>query len=662
MKIGKLLLKQYLLQTAAGVLLMYNVNAQTKNTTGPSLKLSGDPADVTTPTKGGVVLIGGGGNVDAAFKWMIDRSGGGDVVVIRASGDYLYNDDIAKLGKVNSVETLLIDSREVANDEKVATTIRNAEMLFITGGDQSNYMNFWRNTKTSEAINYLLNTKKVPAGGTSAGCAVLSGFYYSGETGSATSEITMDPFDKNVTLYNNDFLQPPYLKNVLTDQHYSQRMRQGRHITFLSRIINDWKLFPKGIAPDERTAVCIDEQGNAQVIGEGKAYFISTDPAAAPERIKPGVPLQWLAGRQAMRVYEIQGSAAGAGYFSVSDFDPAKAKGGIWYWWWVDKGAWQQSPMDKYVIVVHGGAGTILKSKMTPEKEAAYKKGLQQALEAGYAKWKSGAPALDAVEAAIRTLEDNPLFNAGKGAVFTHDGKNELDASIMNGATLQAGAVAGVKTLRHPISAARAVMEKSEHVMMVGAGAEQFAKEAGMEIVKPEYFRTVERWKQLQDAIKEDEKKAKLDHSYVPHKAGTINVDNKFGTVGCVVLDRSGNIAAGTSTGGMTNKKYGRVGDSPIIGAGTYANGSVGISCTGWGEFYIRSVVAYDLAAIMEYKGYTVQDAGKSVIAKVGKLGGDGGLIALDKNGNVAMPFNTEGMYRGTITSEGKIDIEIYKN
>ncbi|RZS69016.1 isoaspartyl peptidase/L-asparaginase [Pseudobacter ginsenosidimutans] len=647
---------KYVLQAAAGLLAACNVYAQSN----PSLKITGDPADITTPTRGGVVLIGGGGNVDGAFKWMIDRSGGGDVVVIRASGDYLYNDDIAKLGKVNSVETLLINSRDVANDDKVANTIRNAEMLFITGGDQSNYMNFWRNTKTSEAINYLLNQKKVPVGGTSAGCAVLSGFYYSGETGSATADILNDPFDKNVTLYNNDFLQPPYLKNVLTDQHYTQRRRQGRHVTFLSRIINDWKVFPKGIAPDERTAVCIDDNGKAQVIGEGKAYFLITDAATAPEQVKAGESLQWKANQKAIRVYEIQGSATGAGSFSVADFDAAKAKGGTWYWWWVDKGVWQQSPADKFVIVVHGGAGTILKSKMTPEKEAAYKKGLQQALEAGYAKWKTGAPALDAVEAAVRVLEDNPLFNAGKGAVFTHDGKNELDASIMNGKTLQAGAVAGVKTLRHPISAARAVMEKSEHVMMVGAGAEQFAKEAGMEIVKPEYFRTEERWKQLQQAIKEDEQKAKLDHSY--HKAGTINVDNKFGTVGCVVLDKSGFIAAGTSTGGMTNKKYGRVGDSPIIGAGTYANGTVGISCTGWGEFYIRSVVAYDLAAQMEYKGFTVQDAGKSVIAKVGKLGGDGGLIALDVNGNVAMPFNTEGMYRGTVTAEGKIAIEIYKN
>jgi beta-aspartyl-peptidase (threonine type) len=324
----------------------------------------------------------------------------------------------------------------------------------------------------------------------------------------------------------------------------------------------------------------------------------------------------------------------------------------------------QQSPKGKYVLVIHGGAGTILKANMTPEKEKAYHAGLQHALEAGYVALQTGKSSLDAVEAAIRILEDNPLFNAGKGAVFTHDGHNELDAAIMNGKTLAAGAVAGVRTIRNPISAARAVMEKSEHVMMVGPGAEQFAKEAGIEIVDTSYFRTQQRWDDLQRALKEDSLKSKPGHSTIEReKLGTVNVDNKFGTVGCVALDKSGNLAAGTSTGGMTNKKYGRVGDSPIIGAGTYANNNtVAVSCTGWGEFYIRNVVAHDLSALMEYKGLSVQEAGKLVIEKVGKLGGDGGLIALDKNGNMAMPFNTAGMYRAAITEDGKIEIYIYKN
>lgn len=317
----------------------------------------------------------------------------------------------------------------------------------------------------------------------------------------------------------------------------------------------------------------------------------------------------------------------------------------------------------KYVMVIHGGAGTILKSSMTEEKEKAYRAALTKALQQGYSVIQSGKPSLDAVEAAIHVLEDSPLFNAGKGAVFTHDGRNEMDASIMNGETLEAGAVAGVTTIRNPISAARAVMEKSEHVMMVGQGAEKFAKEAGLTLVDPSYFRTEERWKGLQKAIEEDSTKSVLDHGN--RKAvlmGVKNRDNKFGTVGAVALDKKGNLAAGTSTGGMTNKKYGRVGDAPIIGAGTYANNATaGISCTGWGEFYIRSVVAHDISALMEYKGLSVADASKLVMDKVGKLGGDGGVIALDRKGNVATPFNTEGMYRGMVTEDGKITVEIYK-
>lgn len=318
---------------------------------------------------------------------------------------------------------------------------------------------------------------------------------------------------------------------------------------------------------------------------------------------------------------------------------------------------------EKYVMVIHGGAGTITRKNMSPEKEAAYIAALTKALKTGYDVLKSGKTSLDAVEATIHIMEDSPLFNAGKGAVFTHDGKNEMDAAIMEGKTLMAGAVAGVTTIKNPISAARAVMEKSEHVMMVGPGAELFAKQAGVEIVDPKYFYTKERWDGLQQAIKEDSTKSVLDHGNKKSmKLGTINPDYKFGTVGAVALDKNGNLAAGTSTGGMTNKRYGRVGDSPIIGAGTYANNATaGISCTGWGEFYIRNVVAHDISAMMEYKNMSVADASRAVLDKVGKMGGDGGLIALDAKGNVSMPFNTEGMYRGTVTENGKIEVLIYK-
>jgi L-asparaginase / beta-aspartyl-peptidase len=317
----------------------------------------------------------------------------------------------------------------------------------------------------------------------------------------------------------------------------------------------------------------------------------------------------------------------------------------------------------KYVMVIHGGAGTILKKNMTPEKEAAYIAVLTLALQTGYSEIKAGKSSLDAVEATIHVLENDPHFNAGKGAVFTHDGRNELDAAIMDGKTLMAGSVAGVTTIKNPISAARAVMEKSEHVMMVGPGAEQFAKEVGLEIVDPKYFWTKERWDGLQKAIKEDSAKAVLDHGNKKTELfGTKNHDYKFGTVGCVALDKSGNLAAGTSTGGMTNKKYGRVGDAPIIGAGTYCNNeTAGISCTGWGEFYIRNVVAKTISDLMEYKGLSVAEASKIALDKVGKMGGDGGLIALDKKGNMTMPFNTGGMYRGAITADGKIEVSIYK-
>lgn len=316
----------------------------------------------------------------------------------------------------------------------------------------------------------------------------------------------------------------------------------------------------------------------------------------------------------------------------------------------------------KYVLVMHGGAGTILKKNMTPEKEVAYRETMTKALQTGYDALKSGKSSLDAVEVAIHVLEDSPLFNAGKGAVFTHEGKNELDAAIMDGKSLKAGAIAGVTVIRNPISAARAVMEKSEHVMMAGKGAEDFAKQAGLTLVDPSYFYTEERWKGLQQALKQDSMKTVLDHDKKAQRLGTLNPDFKFGTVGAVALDKAGNLAAGTSTGGMTNKRFNRIGDAPIIGAGTYANNATaGISGTGWGELYIRTVLAHDLSAMMEYQKLSVQEASKRVIAKMGKLGGDGGLIALDKNGQVAMEFNTAGMYRGTVTEDGKITVNIYK-
>lgn len=306
-----------------------------------------------------------------------------------------------------------------------------------------------------------------------------------------------------------------------------------------------------------------------------------------------------------------------------------------------------------FSIALHGGAGTLIKGDMTPEKEQAYKSALEAALNAGKQILSKGGIALDAVEATVKVLEDSPLFNAGRGSVFTNTGTHEMDASIMSGNDLMAGAVSMVTGIKNPISLARDVMEKSQHVFMAGEGAMKFAEELKYKLESPEYFFDEFRYHQWQQI--KDSDKVQLDHS--------VTKDHKFGTVGAVALDVHGNLAAATSTGGMTNKKWGRVGDSPIIGAGTYANNNTcAVSCTGSGEFFIRGVVAYDVSCLMEYKGLSLAEAAAEVINKrVLNIGGDGGLVAVDSQGNIAMPFNTEGMYRAAFNSSGLEEIKIYK-
>jgi L-asparaginase / beta-aspartyl-peptidase len=310
-----------------------------------------------------------------------------------------------------------------------------------------------------------------------------------------------------------------------------------------------------------------------------------------------------------------------------------------------------------YALAIHGGAGTISKKDMSPEKEKAYRAALDSALTIGENILIQGGTALDAVTQTVSWLEDCPFFNAGRGAVFTHDGKNELDASIMDGSDQKAGAVGGVMTVKNPIKLARMVMEKSPHVLLTGRGAEQFARENELEIVDPKWFHTPERWNTLQKILKEEEA--------VKAKTGAVspNPDGKFGTVGCVALDKQGNLAAGTSTGGMTNKRWNRFGDTPIIGAGTYAsNDACAVSCTGHGEYFIRYAVAYDVWALMSYKNLPLEEAANFVVKK--KLvdkGGEGGLIAVDKSGQIALPFNSGGMYRG-FAKPGKRGVMIWED
>lgn len=299
-------------------------------------------------------------------------------------------------------------------------------------------------------------------------------------------------------------------------------------------------------------------------------------------------------------------------------------------------------------IAIHGGAGVITRSSLSAEDEAAYRADLARALDAGYEMLQAGGDSLDAVTAAVRILEDSPLFNAGRGAVFNHEGINELDASIMDGRTLKAGAVAGVRHVRNPVDLARRVMERSPHVLLSGAGAEEFALEQGLELVPRKYFFTERRWQQLERARAGD----KLGAAALGY----------FGTVGAVARDSRGNLAAATSTGGMTNKRWGRVGDSPIIGAGNYAdNDSCAVSATGSGEFFIRSVLAHEISTLIKYRGLAVEEAARQAVReRLQGIGGDGGVIVVDREGNVAMQFNTEGMFRGTRDSRGRREVAIY--
>ncbi len=306
--------------------------------------------------------------------------------------------------------------------------------------------------------------------------------------------------------------------------------------------------------------------------------------------------------------------------------------------------------MKKIAIAIHGGAGTILKSSMNEEKETAYKNALEAALNSGYSVLEKGGLSLDAVEAAVVSLEDCPLFNAGRGSVFTNNGKHEMDASMMEGKNLVAGAVTGIRNVKNPVRLAHTVMEKSEHVILSGEGAEEFARENNFRFESDEYFfdqLRYDQWIEIRDSGK-----TQLDHV----------TEKKFGTVGAVALDQNGNLAAATSTGGMTNKRFGRVGDTPIPGSGTYANNKTcAVSCTGHGEYFLRAVVAYDVSCLMEYKGMSLKQACDYVVKdKLVKMGGEGGLIAVDALGNLELVFNSEGMYRGSRTSEGKNVVAIY--
>lgn len=604
--------------------------------------------DTTAKTPGkvqpGLLLMGGGDRNFEALRWFMAKAGNGHIVVLRASqageiGEEFYNE----VGGIASVETFVFKDRDAASDAKILAALKRADGIFIAGGDQSRYVRWWRGTPVAQALDAHVRAGK-PLGGTSAGLAMLGEYLYGAMDGGSqiSPRALADPLGDGNTI-ETDFLHLDLLKGVITDTHFSERGRLGRLIAFVAKgeVLAGKPLI--GLGVDEDAAVAVEADGRGRVF--------ATAPGAGAIVVRGGFAQKQVED-EAMNLGHVETIVAGAD--SVLHLPEGR----------VEKPLAQRSyavrdgvlvALAQPLLVIHGGAG-VEPGDLTPAEEATARKALEAALRAGHAALKAGGSSVDAVTATIVVLEDAPQFNAAHGAVFTHDGRNELDTSLMDGATGKAGAAAGLHTVKNPITLARAIMDHSRHVMMVGEGAEMFAKEQGVTLVDPSYFRTEKRWRGLQKALQE-EKQAQASNRPLepPGKA-------YFGTVGALALDANGHLAAGTSTGGMTNKRYGRVGDSPIIGAGTWADARCAVSGTGWGEFYIRAAAAHEICARVRLSGQPLAKAAEGVINRdIPKVGGDGGAIALGADGSIAFPFNTGGMYRGWIGADGVPHVAIYR-
>jgi len=595
------------------------------------------------PVSPGLLLMGGGDRNFDVMRWFMKKAGNGHVVVLRASqGNEVGEEFYEEVGGILSVETFVFKNRRPSNDPKILASLARADGIFIAGGDQARYVRYWKGTPIAEALDAHVRAGK-PIGGTSAGLAILGEYLYGAmDDGSLRSpEALADPLGPANTI-EADFLHIERLKGVVTDTHFKERERLGRLFAFLAKaetMTGTPRRSLIGLGVDESAALAVEADGS------GRIY--ATDPGGIAWLVRGGFAETQVAGKPlSLRRVDVTGIGPGSvvhlpeGRVDAPVFQRAyRATGGRLQ---------EVAPM---MLVIHGGAG-VERRDLTPDGERDARAALELALRRGHAELKAGKPALDAVTAAIAVLEDDPHFNAGRGAVFTHDGRNELDASLMDGLTRKAGAVAGVHRVRNPILLARAILERSEHVMMVGDGAEAFAREQGVELVDPAWFRTEKRWQQLQRRLREKEQGA-VDHGR-PGRRFT-------GTVGAVALDTRGALAAGTSTGGMTDKRYGRVGDAPIIGAGTWADDACAFSGTGWGEFYIRAAAAHAVCARMRYLNEGPAEAGQAVInVEIPALGGDGGAIVLGADGRIGLPFNTEGMFRGWIGADGVPHVAIY--
>lgn len=591
----------------------------------------------------GLLLMGGGERNHTALRWFMRKAGGGHIVVLRASqGGEIGEEFFREIGGIASVETFVFQDREAASDPAVLARLKHADGIFIAGGDQSRYVRYWRGTPVAEALDAHVRSGK-PLGGTSAGLAMLGEYLYGAMDGGSqiSPRALADPYGPDNTI-ETGFLHLDLLKGVITDTHFSERNRLGRLIAFLAKA--------EHIAGHSLVGLGVDEDAALAVEADGTARVFAVAPGAGASVILGGLEAQEEDVAASLARVEV----VGVGIDSVLHLPSGR----------VEKPAFKHSfavrdgtlvALDAPLLVVHGGAG-VERAGLSEEDAAQVRQQLEMALRAGYAQLQQGKPAMEAVSATITVLEDAPQFNAGRGAVFTHDGHNEMDSSVMDGASGKAGAVAGVRRVKNPVLLARKVMEASRHVMMVGDGAEKFAAEQGIELVDPSYFRTDKRWNQLQKVLKQ-EAEAQARQQPLPEPPGKAY----FGTVGALALDAQGHLAAGTSTGGMTNKRYGRVGDSPVIGAGTWADARCAVSGTGWGEFYIRAAAAHDICARVAYTGQSLQQAADTVINKlIPAAGGDGGAIALGADRSVAFPFNTEGMYRGWIGTDGVPHVAIF--
>lgn len=592
----------------------------------------------------GLLLMGGGDRNFDALRWFMQRAGNGHIVVLRASqGGEIGEEFFHEVGGITSVETFVFHDREAATDPKILAALKRADGIFIAGGDQSRYVRYWRGTPVAEALDAHVKAGK-PLGGTSAGLAILGEYLYGAmDGGSQTSPRALaDPLGDANTIETN-FLHLARLKGVVTDTHFSERGRLGRLVAFVAKA--------EQLAGRPLLGLGVDEDAAVAVEGDGTARVYAMAPGAGATVVRGGFA-QAQAEDAPMQLAAVDTVVAGTG--SLLHLPDGRVERPLAERRYAVRDGVLVA-LDAPMLVLHGGAG-VEPGDLTPDEEVAAKRALEAALRAGHAKLQAGASSVDAVVAAITVLEDAPQFNAGRGAVFTHDGRNELDTALMDGATGKAGAAAGLHRVRNPITLARAIMDKSNHVMMVGDGAEMFAMEQGIALVDPAYFRTEKRWKALQKAL-QDERQAQASNQplVLPGRA-------YFGTVGALALDVRGHLAAGTSTGGMTNKRYGRVGDAPIIGAGTWADARCAVSGTGWGEFYIRAAAAHEICARVRLDGQPLAKAADDVINRdIPKAGGDGGAIALGVDGSVAFPFNTGGMYRGWIGADGVPHVAIYK-